>query len=287
MSRTITGKSSDTWCACRECTLDGCIAFSEQQKKHYLSNDCQEEKSNDSSSGSCSNIIIDHSSTGRGGKRRRGSSQKSIDVNENTSCDGTATTLYKRKNRHHDRARTTSSDDSKHGYTYRHPIRIPKLHNMGSTWFFIILFNLALAKHLKVLIDNDGLKQSIRGVLHLYELIFEYWSRLQTDRSFAFENDTATSSLRFVMILFNNMSQMYKIVNNRTKHKQCLQNLQSIVMIAVECNTRLAAIRENIRGDGENPENESRRHRCRESFQQSIDGFLTNLMPPEQCAQAA
>jgi len=158
---------------------------------------------------------------------------------------------------------------------------------MGSTCFFIILFNLALAKHLKVLIDNDGLKHSIRGVLHLYELIFEYWSRLQADRSFAIENDTATSSLRFVMILFNNMSQMYKMVNNRTKHKQCLQNLQSIVMIAVECNTRLAAIRENIGGSGESRENESGSHRCRESFQQSIDGFLTNLMPPEQCAQAA
>ena len=81
------------------------------------------------------------------------------------------------------------------------------------------------------------------------------------------------------MILFNNMSQMYRMVENVTKQQQCLENLLSMVMIAVECNARLTSTRQR-----DNDEDEIQ---CGESFQQSIEGFLTNLMEPQECAEAA
>jgi len=155
---------------------------------------------------------------------------------------------------------------------------------IGSTCFFIIMYNLALATHLKALNDNDNCNDNnnrssqIERALKLYELIFEFWSRLQGDCNVERENDTATSSLRFVMILFNNMSQLYKMVDNPAKQKKCLEQLLSTVMVCVEWNTRTTALNTS----GENTSNDSM-----ESFQQSIDGFLTNAMPPQQCAQAA
>lgn len=261
-----------------DCTLDGCIAFSEQL--NYRSN---HRNSHDETT---SNGFA-HATSGRGNKRRRISIHKSIASNgDDENCDPTntagttTTTTYKRKNCHLKRLAPTSlTEDSNLGYTYHNPIRVPKCHRMiGSTCFFIIMYNLALATHLKALNDNDDRASQIDRALKLYELIFEFWSRIQGDCNVERENDTATSSLRFVMILFNNMSQLYKMVDNPAKQKKCLELLLSTVMVCVEWNTRATALNSN----GGNTTNDSWI-----SFQQSIEGFLTNAMPPQQCAHAA
>jgi len=267
--RQILSKSNVIWCDCRHCTLDGCIAFSEQQS-NYLSSQSRQGISTNTGN---------NSTSGCGNKRRRISTHKSVAIEEGRNCEDSTTADYKRKNRRLSATPSSSTDDSNEGFIYQNPIRIPKRHNMGSTCFFIILFNLTLANHLKVLNGVETKKDEIQGVLNLYELIFEYWSRLQADSSAERGNETANNSLRFVMILFNNMSQVYKMVDNPIKSGQCLQNLLSIVMIAVEWNTRLASTRQNI-----NDEDSNHFH---ETFQQSIDGFLTNVMPPQHCAEAA
>jgi len=270
------GKSYGVLCVCRECTLDGCITFSDEQTKHYLSNQCRRAAttttltgiSEESSSSSSS------SSSRCGSKRRRISIHKYIETNEDEDRDDASTTTHhRRKNQHQETASTsdtTTDDDTGDGFIYRQPIQIPKCHNIGSTCFFVIMFNLALANHLKALDDRTNGNDSIQNVMFLYELIFEYWSRLQADCSVARGNDAANSSLRFLMILFNNLSQVYRITENTTKQGHCLHNLLSIVMIAVESNTRL-------------PQNDCRN----EAFQQSIDGFLTNALPPKGYAEAA
>lgn len=268
--RQTTSNHSNTPEIYYDCTLDGCIAFSEQL--NYRSNHRQSQEETTSNG-------FAHA----GNKRRRVSIHKSIASNdENEDCDHTScTTTYKRKNCHRKRVAPSSlPEDSNLGYTYHNPIRVPKCHRMiGSTCFFIIMYNLALATHLKALHDTDNRKSQIERALKLYELIFEFWSRLQGDCNVERENDTATSSLRFVMILFNNMSQLYKMVDNPTKQKKCLEQLLSTVMVCVEWNTRTTALNTN---GGNNTANDTW-----ESFQQSIDGFLTNAMPPQQCAQAA
>ena len=270
--RQVCIKSHMNWCSCSSCTLDGCIAFSEQQQQHL-----SKHKHHVGSRTCCStrDDVVSES----GNKRRRLSSERNMTLKRRDTCEDATNASLKHKNRFSNKT-PSRTDHSNHGYTYRNPIRIPRRHNMGSTCFFIILFNLTLANHLKVLNGSTEVrKDEVKGVLNLYELIFEYWSRLQADRSVERENDTTNRSLRFVMILFNNMSQMYRMVENVTKQQQCLENLLSMVMIAVECNARLTSTRQR-----DNDEDEIQ---CGESFQQSIEGFLTNLMEPQECAEAA
>mmetsp|Transcript_7483 Transcript_7483/g.18345 ORF Transcript_7483/g.18345 Transcript_7483/m.18345 type:complete len:329 (-) Transcript_7483:158-1144(-) len=256
----VCSKTHMNWCSCSSCTLDGCIAFSEQQQqnlskhKHHVD------------SRTCCRTRDDVVSIS-GNKRRRLSSEKSMTLKRLDTCEDAINTSLKHKNRFSNKTPPSRTDDSNHGYTYQNPIRIPRRHNMGSACFFIVLFNLTLANHLKVLNGSTEVrKDEVKGVLNLYELIFEYWSRLQADRSVEREDDATNSSLRFLMILFNNMSQMYRMVENVTKQQQCLENLLSMVMIAVECNARLTSIRQ--RG---NDEDKIQRG---ESFQQSIEGFF-------------
>jgi len=258
-----TSVAIEIWCACYDCTLDGCIRYSEQ--RNSLHEHCHQE-------------FASPNEDRAGNKRRRISAHKYIEVSEDDDYD--AATHYKQNINHTRKVQRTSHTSDDHGFTYSNPIRIPQRHNMGSTCFFVIMFNLALANHLKILNTSQPQKDEIQGVVHLYELIFEYWSRLQADCSVERETDTATSSLRFVMILFNNMSRMYEIICNQTKQKQCLDNLLSIVMITVDCNARMEQLRSSNSDDNGNADG-------RETFQQSIDGFLTNVIPPEQCAQAA
>lgn len=271
--RQLLSKVQVVRCSCNSCTLDGCIAFSEKQQQTLSNRTCQMDKNNRC----CS--ARDHPLSGRGNKRRRISTERAMRLKKHDDREDATNIILKRKNLSF--TETSSGTSALNcGYTYQNPIRIPKRHNVGSTCFFIILFNLTLANHLKVLnATTEVRKDQIKNVLNLYELIFEYWSRLKADRSVERENDTTNSSLRFVMILFNNMSQMYRMVENVTKQRQCLDNLLSMVMIAVECNSRLSSIRQT--------ENHEESVQCRQTFQQSIEGFLTNVMPPQQCAEAA
>lgn len=263
--RHIHSRSQSMWCTCRYCTLDACIVYSEKQNNHTDENDKRVDSSIDTRN---------QASSGRGNKRRRLSMNKAILLNDNGNGDDHATVDYRRKNRSLDAIPSTN------GYTYQNPIRMPKHHNMGSTCFFVIMFNLALATHLKLLNNTvEATKDEIQAALNLYELVFEYWSRLQADSNIERAKNIASNSLRFMMILFNNMSQMYRMVNNSTKQEQCLQNLMSMLMIVVEWNTRLTGTRQHTGNPG--------RNHNQDPFQQSIDGFLTNVMPPSQCAEAA
>lgn len=257
----VNSRSQPTFCMCRHCTLDTCIAFSEKRDNQASNN----YNGNDSSRNTAS-------TSERGNKRRRLSVQKSISLNENGNYSNAD-----------DKRKTSffSANASNQEYTYQNPIRIPKHHNMGSTCFFIIMFNLALATHLKALNSTaeTNKKEVIQAAMNLYELIFEYWSRLQADSNVTRAKHIASNSLRFMMILFNNMGQMYRMVNQVDKQKQCLQTLLSMVMITVEWNTRTT-------GTNQITENQTGNNN-QDTFQQSIDGFLMNVMPPSQCAEAA
>mmetsp|Transcript_27592 Transcript_27592/g.60871 ORF Transcript_27592/g.60871 Transcript_27592/m.60871 type:complete len:342 (-) Transcript_27592:182-1207(-) len=279
----------------REYTIDECIAYSESQ--NHGPRPCRkstrifEESSRVHSASSCGN------------KRRRiaVNTTKLLDkVEYQDREDSNAATNRKFESRHFHLSSTgCSSDRNNRGFIYQYPILIPEVYHMGATSFFVILFNLALANHFNALSargdENDKKKSekgngSARKVLLIYEMIFEYWSRIQNRSGIDRDDLAMTGSIRFVMILYNNLSQMYGMVHNHTKQRQCLQNLLSTVMIAVECKTRItnsSFVSVGVaRPIGTQDTNSTH---CNEDtlFQESINGFLTNAMPEEQCAQAA
>ena len=256
-------------------TLDGCIAFSDQ-KNYKIETPAPapgptiKNKKDGSSSGS-SNTARNHTTRNNSSNKRRRITvhNKSTVSNENNDDD----------------------DDS--GYIYQRPILIPEGHEMGSIGFLIILFNLALAQHLKATSssENHKGKHSIKKALLLYEIIFEYWSRFQGGSSSSEEEEVpqqhyASDSVRFAMIMYNNLSQMYHLVDDPTKQRKCLQLLLSTVMVAVDRNKGKTTISQN--------NNDSSSNDCVDddvAFRKSLDGFIKNtaavLMAQDQCAEMA
>ncbi len=128
--------------------------------------------------------------------------------------------------------------DSTTGYTHRTPILVtPRIINegidMGPILSLIITFNLALSNHLKVLqvVSNKQEKdiatiERLGKVLRLYELAYQM--------EHEFYNPRNCSSVRFGMIVCNNLSQIHRMARNYSKQQKCLQHLLSILMFVVD-----------------------------------------------------
>ena len=283
------------YCMCNECTIDGCIQFSEKQNISCNRAIYQTHRDvHTDSSCSCSNNCAHTEATKSSNKRRR--------ITQTRRDDGEETAnIY--------------SNDKESGYIYQRPILIPNDHEMGATRFSVVLFNLALAHQLKAVssksknsnssntnnkseIENETPRDNecTRKALLLYEILFEYWSRLQSvssnTRSFDAHKDTARStSFRFVMIMYNNLSQMYSLVDDTIRQHQCLQSLLSIVMIAIESKNRNTGSLFAPRGPRTIQNSTNSDINSSASFQESLDGFLANtatlIVSQKMCAQAA
>lgn len=252
---------------CQGMTLDDCIAFSEANslyseatKRNLTTSMCA--LNNATSSNDCSGIVS------LGNKRRR--------IEITTS----------------ERSTTTPPMDLVHGYSrhndyyvFTRPIRVPRRdQELGSVLFLAILFNLALAHHLKATTMRTLRRtnsshsmtraKSVQKARMLYQLILDYWSKLQM-REGQTSNDF--SSIRFRMILHNNLGQIYNWTNDPMKEEQCLQDLLSSVMFVT---------------DQVNQHNSSSAGTqfCGIGFKRDLEGFFTNteaLTAVERCAQAA
>ena len=217
LSRAQSDESMICTCRCKHCTMDGCISYTENSPP-------------------VSRI------------RQPGSTTLT-----NTLCDST-----------------------KCGYVYRRPIRIPpepieENHNMGRTLFLIITFNLGLAHHLSAITksaslrkitktsedisrrsetNNDSIKV-IRKALQLYEIADNWHTRIVASRPPTGQDcDTAAcrlQSIRFQMILANNLSHIHYMSSNHAEQRVFLEHLLSTVMVAVEYQTRNK--RDNINDD--------------------------------------
>merc|ERR1712137_1485789 len=160
---------------------------------------------------------------------------------------------------------------------------------MGSVLFLIILFNLALAHHLKASsttamssspADSKGMAKAIQKSLMLYQLVLEYWSKLQLRMEESTDASSMTignktnhySSIWFRMILHNNLCQIYQWTQKPAKATKCLQDLLSTVMVATDQSI--------LHGRGNLPK----------GFVTDMEGFLANasaLTFHERCAKAA
>lgn len=255
LSRTKKATSGDIMCSCSSCSLDECIAYSEERAS--LHPEAQREDS----------------PTGPKSKRRR------IESNSTSSLPRIADEIT----------------DGSIGYTHKRPIFVPphvihKGHIMGPIIALIITFNLALANHLKLIEavaseDNKTSKsvatrERLGKVLRLYELAYRWEGELsqrQQQQGTCNNNNTSSncsekqqqpqdlrkesqheedeadhpfphhtnikncssgnskcSSLRFDMIVCNNLSEIHRMAQNYSKQEKCLQHLLSIMMFVVD-----------------------------------------------------
>jgi hypothetical protein len=91
----------------------------------------------------------------------------------------------------------------------------------------IIIFNTALAHHLSAMEEEQLNRKKLSKVLQLYELAF----RWQMEE----EDDEQVDCICFTMIISNNLGEIHRAVNDRSKHVRCLQHLLSTVMFIVDC----------------------------------------------------
>jgi len=252
-------------CTCMDCSLDGCISFSESNTNNSnLLELCNSRNNNKTETNNNKSNI-----------------KNMMFVDDAQDQEG-----------EHDQEEQTST-------IYRRPIRIPPRsisegHNMGSTLFLIITFNLAMAHHLKAVSLSSTSHPSsissslIANTLQLYELTNNWQHRLRCEEQEEEEQDdydsdddecdddsimttettyeegdedqeekedtrsrstasasamnnkmntnTTYISVRFNMILCNNLSHLHRLMKNDTMSKQCLEHLLSTVMLVIDQN---------------------------------------------------
>jgi hypothetical protein len=146
------------------------------------------------------------------------------------SCDSTSDDSVASK--HSTRSQSLISDESsEEGYIHRQPIRVtPQAmqegHSMGLALPLIITFNLALAHHLSAIEEKQLDRTKLAKVLQLYELAYRWQME---------EDDAEVDCIRFTMIISNNLGEIHRAVNNRSKYFKCLQHLLSTMMFMVDC----------------------------------------------------
>ena len=238
----------------------------------------------------------------------------------------------------------TEDDRSDHTYIHQRPLYItPRClvegYNLGRFLSLLVLFNLALAHHLKfVSISTLSMNNSnaaattnsttrvrplaLRKVLRLYELtynllleIFTHERQQQCDDTLCTNTNTNVNtytdtsgassiidpSLRFSIIICNNLSQVHKILQNQEKHKRILRKLLSMLMYVVDVerevnNNSSSTIDEVSSSSLTIPTTTtvllpwSRQQRGRKWLLMDLDGFLQNTVPiilQDNCAMVA
>lgn len=128
---------------------------------------------------------------------------------------------------------------------------IEERHQMGLTLPLIIMLNLALAYHSKVVDrdedhDPESITVALQKAIKLYELAYQLHLDILTHHhreeeeerlgSTKVEDESdqarsqAFSTLRLTIIVSNNLATIHKFVGNRAKHRTCVQHLLSVVM---------------------------------------------------------
>ena len=142
------------------------------------------------------------------------------------------------------------------GFVYQRPIRISpqsmlRGHSPGVTLSLIIIFNLGLAHHLSAIQQHNNCKRRLQKALQLYELAYQ----LQLE-------ELEMSSLRFTIIMANNLSQIHRVVENHSKYQMCLEHLLSTLMYLVDCRVVVAEQLAQMDGFFENASQLILKDRC-------------------------
>ena len=218
------------------------------------------------------------------------------------------------------------NDDDCYGFVYRKALRVnmsssieQQMHYYtGSTLRVIIVFNLALAYHLKAIAttiitatataaaptstsSTTTTTKLLQQSLHLYMLAYrlhtEYEEQQQQQQQEQEQESSSTTStslfnsdnlgnLRFVMIISNNIGEIHRISNDTTKHVRCLEHVLSCIMHTVvnfnNCSSNSSSISSNRNHQNHGHGNDYLHY---SSF--DLNGFHHNLSGKYQYAPAA
>ena len=193
---------------------------------------------------------------------------------------------------------------------YRRPIHVTPSsmlegHNMGSTLFLIIIFNLALAHHCAQVSSSSCEAKRIaklKNTSKLYKLADSWYQRHKKYQSINSDNTESGQKRkhcdpdRFGMILNNNSSHVYFLLNDRANYEDSLRRLTTSLMLAVDHKkTRSQQFQPANEQDYEHEDDESycvdeRSFLRRASDNLHIEEFLrsaSHLILRKQCADAA
>lgn len=293
-------------CKCYQCTLDACIAYSENTpseattafRGHKFSQNNKKRRKVCLSSKQHSAFWKPPANA----QQRKPLPKEDDADNNDASTHSNMSVLQSSKPQIHQELREDDcgNDANSGGYIYRRPIRIRcEGHAMGSTLYLIVTFNLALAHHLQTVrmyANNlEGRAKEVNRTLVLYELTYKWQLKLlcardkikasstplSTRREASASSPspcTAVTSIRFNMMIRNNLSQIHRLVGDHSKHKRCLEHLLSTVMVVTEYKARTAM-------------NRVVSNNTKDPRQMELDGFLQNttalILREGHCANAA
>ena len=252
-------------CNCKDCSLESCLIMEQDEFMSLLRMDQQQQQQQNQAT----------------------QTQQELQDQQEKHQDG-----YPSKKIKKDTFDFDDGNNDDEGFVYGRPLLVNKIcidemHNMGITLSLIILFNLALAHHLKAIsipftvhsskssISKSSTSSStssstvtqnaksklqvLQQALQLYELAYQlrvdYIQQSQQDELLSISNqsnndddndmDISNSadevynqsmigSLRFTMIVSNNLGEIHRAAGNTEKHTMCLQHLLSAMMYMVD-----------------------------------------------------
>lgn len=115
------------------------------------------------------------------------------------------------------------------GYVYKQPIRIPETNfHMGEAQFqtkssAVILFNLALAHHLRGMEDDSGLPLVSSKILSKALIMYELCNQVLAQ-------DGIQADILFDMSLANNIGQLHTVLKSTLKARLCFEHLLATIM---------------------------------------------------------
>lgn len=255
----------------QKCTLDGCIAFSEQTSFLIQS---------DNSILSSGNVDVSNSDVNKKAHVRTASKKRRL------SCSSDVGSGFP--------TRIVAECNSSHGFVYQRPVRVPVegfCHcKQGYTnLLVIIVFNLAIAHHRSAMNEDSCDAPKTENIAFMYKLCLELLRQARAPSSSRQPSmEKIASSIRCEMIIHNNLSQLYKKGGNtQSKHRQSLQDLLSTLMILIERGTREDT--NSINSHWWDTSRSASTQGNRESMD-LVEGILSNLDPlilQSQCADAA
>jgi tetratricopeptide (TPR) repeat protein len=265
-------------CNCEACTLESCLIMEHDAFMSLLMTDQQEQQQE------AEQQEEGHQEAGQQEGLQEGQQKQQEHSSSSSSSSDEITTSSPPLKESSKESYDDNNDDE--GFVYRRPLLVNKhcieeMHNMGITLSLIILFNLALAHHLKAITSFTASKSSsatattttthaksklqvLQQALQLYELAYQLRvdyiqqsqqeelnqpsnsnsnSNSNTDNDN--DNDDSTNnndeynrsmvgSLRFTMIVSNNLGEIHRAAGNTEKHTMCLQHLLSAMMYMVD-----------------------------------------------------
>ena len=165
-------------------------------------------------------------------------------TNNNTGSDTAEERCHQRQQQYRQQQQSSSAISSNNSFSstyciYQQPIHIPHVgHAMGSTLFFIVSFNLALASQLKYIAwsTSSVSTTSITKTIALYELILKWHTTTNNStpeddvrsdwdgntNHNVITNNISNASIRFEMMIYNNLSEIYRMYSdrhNRSNHR--------------------------------------------------------------------